>query len=186
MNFLQLSSIAALTFMNPQARGANWIEGVLEYASITRRAFEAIAELQGFALDYDLRLPEPAHKRFEESGFEKMLVDIAQLPITSAFQEWERDLLASIPKFLLNHARYRDWFEAETVADIAQLTGEALENIDAADEALMQCITKGDPDEDEALVRLFHRRLLRLSMIIAGTDPDDDNPLFHRLDPILE
>jgi aminoglycoside phosphotransferase (APT) family kinase protein len=186
VNFLQLSSIAALTFMNPQARGANWIEGVLEYASITRRAFEAIAELQGFALDYDLRLPEPAHKRFEESGFEKMLVDIAQLPITSAFQEWERDLLASIPKFLLNHARYRDWFEAETVADIAQLTGEALENIDAADEALMQCIAKGDPDEDEALVRLFHRRLLRLSMIIAGTDPDDDNPLFHRLDPILE
>jgi hypothetical protein len=185
VNFLQLSSIAALTFMNPHARGANWIEGVLEYASITRRAFEAIAELQGFELDYDLHLPEPAHKRFEESGFEKMLVDIVQLPITTAFQEWERDLLASIPKFLLNHARYRDWFEAETVSDIAQLLGETFQNIDAADEALMLRIAKGNPDEDEALVRLFHRRLLRLSMIIAGTDPDDDNPLFHKLDPIL-
>src|SRR5262249_18149661 len=176
VNFLQLSAIAALTFMNPQARGANWIEGVLEYASISRRAFEAIAELQGFALDYDLHLPDPAHKRFEESGFEKMLVDITRLPITSAFQEWERDLLASIPKFLLNHARYRDWFEAETVADIARLTGESFVNLDAADEALMQRIAKDDPHEDEALVRLFHRRTLRLSMIIAGTDPDEENP----------
>jgi hypothetical protein len=31
----------------------------------------------------------------------------------------------------------------------------------------------------------MHRRVLRFSMIIAGTAPDDDNPLFHKLDPIL-
>ena len=46
-------------------------------------------------------------------------------------------------------------------------------------------IGRNDPEDDEALVRLFHRRALRLSMIIAGTDPDDENPLFHKLDPIL-
>ncbi len=184
--FLQLSAIAAMTFMNPNVRGANWIEGVLEYASISRRAFEAIAELQGFQLDYDLHLPEPVIKPFEDSGFQKLLVDIEQLPVSSSFQEWERELLGAIPKFLLNYARHRDWFEAETAADIERLTGRSLDDAVAADAALMEVIGAGDPERDEDLVRLLHRRTLRLSMIIAGTDPDDANPLFHKLDPILE
>lgn len=185
VNFLQLSAIAATTFMNPHARGANWIEGVLEYASISRRAFEAIAELEGFPLDYDLHLPESVEQPWEASGFEKLLVDIAQLPTSSAFQEWERDLLGAIPNFLRNYSRYRGWHEAETMADIARLTGSSSSSAGEADAALMEFIQVGDPDRDEALVRLLHRKVLRLSMIIAGTDPDDENPLFHKLDPIL-
>ena len=185
VNFLQLSAIAAMTFMNPQVRGANWIEGVLEYASISRRACEAIAELQAFELDYDLQLPAPATKPFEDSGFEKMLVDIERLPTSSAFADWERELLAAIPRFLLNYARYRDWFEAETAADMGRLLGQTCESVTSADDALRELIAGGDPDRDEAIVRVLHRRLVRLSMIIAGTNPDFENPLFHRLDPIL-
>lgn len=185
VNFMQLSAIAAMTFMNPEVRGANWIEGVLEYASISRRGFEAIAELQGLTLDYDLHLPEPVTKAWETSGFEKLLVDIERLPISNAFEDWERDLLGAIPRFLLNYARYRDWFERETIAEIGDLAGEQLEDLPAADAVLSKIIALGDPDRDEALVRLLHKRSLRLSMIIAGTDPDDENPLFHKLDPIL-
>ena len=184
-NFLQLSAIAALTFMNPHIRGANWIEGVLEYASISRRAFEAIAELQGIPLDDDLHLPEPVEHPWEASGFEKMLVDIAQLPISSAFQEWERDLLGSIPAFLRNYSRYRGWHESETIADIERLTSESYGDAAEADRALMAFIQKSGADRDEALVQLLHRKVLRLSMIIAGTDPDEANPLFQKLPPIL-
>ena len=111
---------------------------------------------------------------------------MSQLPISSAFQEWQRELLSLIPKFLLNYARYRDWFEAERVETIAKLTRGSFENIDSADEALVQRHDHDDPGDDEALVRLFHRRALCLSMTIAGTDPDDKTPLFHKLDPILE
>lgn len=185
VNFLQLSGIAAMTFMNPHVRGANWIEGVLEYASITRRAFEAIAELQGFAVDHDLQLPTPVDQPWEASGFEKLIVDIGQLPISSAFKEWERDLLGAIPKFLLNYSRHRAWFERETIAEIEQLVGRSCDDAASADAALMEVIRAGDADRDEALVRLLHRKSLRLSMIIAGTDPDTSNPLFHKLDPIL-
>ena len=64
--------------------GANWIEGVLEYGSISRRAYEAVAELQGIALDYDLHLPQPESSPWEESGLEKLLVDITRLPTSSA------------------------------------------------------------------------------------------------------
>ena len=183
--FLQMAGIAAKFFGNPKAIGGNWIEGLLEYASITRRAYEAIAELQGIQLEYNLELPEAEYRSLEESGLKKLLVDIDRLPTSSAFEEWERDLLHAIPAFLLNHARYRDWFERATINDISAITGEAYDNLTPAEEALMARIALNAVEDDALLVPAMHRRSLRLSMIIAGTNPDPDNPLFHILDPIL-
>ncbi|MBW2501145.1 MAG: phosphotransferase [Deltaproteobacteria bacterium] len=183
--FLQFAAIAAMFFTEPDARGSNWIEGILEYASIARRAYEAIAELQGIELDHDLHLPEPDVHPLEASGLNKLLIDIERLPTSSAFEPWERDLLGAIPQFLLNHARYRRWFEAEAVADINRITGKAFDDLSSADVAVTELIAADDPSRDEELVRIMHRRILRLSMIIAGTDPSDENPLFYKLDPIL-
>ena len=165
--------------------GGNWIEGLLEYASITRRACEAIAELQGIDLDHELELPEPVFKSLEESALKKMLADIERLPTSSSFEPWERDLLHAIPEFLLNYTRYRDWFEQATLADINEFAGQAYEDLSAADAAMMEAIASNDAADDEALVQMMHRRSLRLSMIIAGSNPNAENPLFHRLDPIL-
>ena len=94
-------------------------------------------------------------------------------------------MLGAIPKFLLNRARYGRWFEAEALRDIAGVTGESYGTLAVADQALREVIAAGDPSRDETLVQIFHRRVLRLSMIIAGTDPNDENPLFYKLDPIL-
>jgi aminoglycoside phosphotransferase (APT) family kinase protein len=183
--FLQLAGIATKFFGDPKAIGGNWIEGLLEYASITRRACEAIAELQGIELNHDLSLPEPRFKDLEESALKKLLVDIQRLPTSSAFEDWERDLLSAIPEFLLNHARYRDWFEQATINDITRLMGENFSDLQLADEAIKRRIADNNPADDEALVRIMHHRSLRLSMIIAGTNPNPENPLFHILDPIL-
>ena len=183
--FLQLAGIATRFFGDPKAIGGNWIEGLLEYASITRRACEAIAELQGIELDHQLSLPEPCTRSLEESALNKLMADIQRLPTSSAFQDWERDLLHAIPHFLLNHARYRDWFEGETIGDINSLTGATFTDLDSADEAIRQLIGENNPADDEGLVRIMHHRSLRLSMIIAGTNPNAANPLFHILDPIL-
>ena len=185
VGFLQLSAIAATFFMEPEVRGANWIEGVLEYASISRRAFEAIAELQGIALDRDLELPEPETQPWEDSGLRKLIVDTGRLPTSSAFEPWERDLLGDIPRFLLNLARYRNWLDRETVADVAAMTGRSLTDAASAEAALHEVIASNDPGRDDELVRTLHRRLLRFSMIVAGTAPNDANPFFHKLDPIL-
>ena len=188
--FLQLAGIAAKSFGNPDMPGGNWIEGILEYCSITRRALEGIAELKGMTLDYDLHLPEDkASEYWEDYGLRKLIADIERLPTSSSFEAWERSLLGDIPKFLLNNARYRGWFETEAVADINALTGGASTNLEEAEAAIMKLIaglgSRRDESHDEALVRIMHRRLLRLSMIVAGTDPDDGNPFFHRLEPIL-
>ncbi len=185
VNFLQLSGIAARFFMEPSIHGANWIEGMLEYASISRRAYEAIAELQGIDLDYDLHLPQPVSSVWEESGLEKLLVDIARLPTSRVFEDWERDLLHAIPEFLLNYSRYRGWFERETLADMSVVMAKGFDDLAEADAAAMTAIAEADSGMDERWVQALHRRSLRLSMIIAGTDPDSKNPLFHRLDPIL-
>lgn len=186
VSFLQLSSIAAKTFLEPDTRGANWIEGILEYASITRRALEAIAELRHIRLDYDLCLPEPKMRPWEDSGLRKLRVDIDRLPTSTSFQPWERDLLRAIPGFLLNYARHRDWFEQETTADFGRWAGRSFDDLASADDAAMELIPKVDPDREDELVAALHRRLLRFSMIVAGTNPDDQNPLFHKLDPILD
>ena len=183
--FLQLAGIATKFFGDPKAIGGNWIEGLLEYASITRRACEAIAEIQGINLDYDLQLPEPSIKGLEESALKKLLADIERLPTSGAFEVWERDLLHAIPEFLLNNARYRDWFEQQTINDINAFTAKTSMNLTDADAALSSAIEEGDKSNDQALVQILHKRSLRLSMIIANSNPDRSNPLFHILDPIL-
>ena len=32
----------------------------------------------------------------------------------------------------------------------------------------------------------MHRRMLRLSMITAGTNPDETNPFFYILEPVID
>ncbi|HKK51967.1 MAG TPA: hypothetical protein VKA74_10285 [Myxococcota bacterium] len=184
--FLQLSGIAAKLFMIPEVRGGNWIEGVLEYSSIMRRAFEAIAELQDIELDFDLHLPEPVIHDWEDSGLRKLLVDIERLPTSSAFQPWEKKLMGDIPRFLLGYARHRDWFEREAMDEISQVTGRAHASLAEADQAMFDVIAEDDAARDGLLVPILHRRMLRLGMILAGSDPDFANPLFHKLDPILD
>ncbi len=184
--FLQLSGIGAKMFMSPETRGGNWIEGALEYSSIMRRAFEAIAELQDIELDFDLHLPAPVIQDWEDSGLRKLLSDIERLPTSSAFQPWEKKLMADIPRFLLGYARHRDWFEREAINEISQVTGAAHASLADADRALFDVIAQDDAARDALIVPIMHRRLLRLGMILAGSDPDFGNPLFHRLDPILD
>ncbi len=184
--FLQLAVIGATFFMMPEIRGANWLEGILERASISRRALEAIAELHEVELDHDLHLPEPNPDPFELSGLSKLVTDIGRLPTSSAFAPWERELLQAIPEFLLNYSRYRGWFERATVGDIEAMLGTSFDDLSTADAALLDVIGSNDPARDDELIALLHRRALRLSMIVAGTDPDENNPFFYILEPILK
>lgn len=158
--FLQFAGIATKFFGDPKAIGGNWIEGLLEYASITRRAYEAIAELKDIPLDYGLVLPEMKHNALEESALEKLMVDIQRLPTSKAFEVWERDLLYAIPAFLLNYARYRHWYESATQADIETLLGKEFETLEQADRELHKVIAKNDQSFDAELVQLMHRRSL--------------------------
>ena len=82
--------------------------------------------------------------------------------------------------------RYRSWFETVSRTDIEAFLGESFDDLAAADAALQVRIGTDDPADDDALVRLMHRRMLRLSMITAGTNPDGTNPFFYILEPVID
>ncbi len=185
-SFLLFAAIAAKAFMEPDARDSNWIEGVFEYLSCARRALESIAELEGITLDHDLHLPAANGEFFADTGLQNLVIDIERLPLADAFADWERGILGAIPKYQLNYARYGSWLTAETIKDISRVTGKPHDSLAAAETAIMGVIEKADPKLDAELIRIMHRRTLRLSMLTAGTDPTDSNPFFVKLEPILK
>ena len=116
----------------------------------------------------------------------KLLNEIDILPVSRSFPEWQRELMVAIPRFLRNYAHYGRWYEDETLSEIAEMTGTRPENMAAADGVLKAFIQSADASRDADLVRFTHRRMLRLSLIVAGTNDIDGNPLFFRLEPILD
>ena len=70
--------------------------------------------------------------------------------------------------------------------EISQVTGREHATLAEADLAMFDVIAQDDAARDALIVPIMHRRLLRLGMILAGSDPDFANPLFHKLDPILD
>ena len=186
VNFLAFAASCAIMFMDPKQADSNWIEGILELTSISRRALEAIAELEKVELDYSFELPEPADARIEDMALEKLLLEIGRLPLSEAFPEWKRDLLAAIPRYLQNHAHYGRWYEQACLSDIQELTGVLPESMTAGERLLKTYIRESADGNDASLIKLFHRKMLRLSMVVAGSNPTDENPLFFRLEPILD
>lgn len=184
--FLAFAAIAANMFMNPDKPESNWIEGMLEMVSISRRALEGIAELEGIDLDYSIRLPDPHVSPLEDMALGKLLNEIDILPVSRSFAEWQRELMGAIPRFLRNYAHYGRWYEEETLREIAEMTGTKPENMAVADEVLKSFIQSVGGSRDADLVKFTHRRMLRLSLIVAGTNDVDGNPLFFRLEPILD
>ena len=184
-SFLLFAAIAAKAFMEPDARDSNWIEGVFEYLSCIRRALEAIAECEGITLDYDLRLPEPESGFFADLGLQKLVIDIGRLPVSDAFADWERGLLGAVATYQLNYARYGRWFAEATIKDISRITGKHHDTLDDAEAAIMAVIDTDAPKLDAELIRIMHRRSLRLSMLTVASDPDENNPFFIKLDNIM-
>ena len=184
--FLAFAAISANMFMDPNKPESNWIEGMLEMVSISRRALEGIAELEGIALDYGVRLPDPHVSPLEDMAIGKLLNEIDILPVSRSFPEWQRELMGAIPRFLRNYAHYGRWYEDETLSEIAEMTGTRPENMAAADGVLKAFIQSADASRDADLVRFTHRRMLRLSLIVAGSNDIEGNPLFYRLEPILD
>ncbi|MEA3301476.1 MAG: phosphotransferase [Pseudomonadota bacterium] len=186
VSFLAFAAISANMFMNPDKAESNWIEGILEMASISRRALESIAELENITLDYGIRLPGPAVTPLQDSAIGKLLNEIAMLPLSKTFASWQRDLMGAIPNFLRNYAHYGQWYEGETLRDIAALTGVTSANMKEADAVLKAYVAQDDPARDAAIVQCLHRQMWRLSLVIAGSNDIEGHPLFFRLEPILD
>ncbi len=58
-------------------------------------------------------------------------------------------------------------------------------NAVAADKALTAYVKHAGPEHDSALLKLFHRRLLRQRHVIVGPNPPPDHLVLMKMEPIL-
>ena len=173
--------ILALAKLTP---GGDFEECLLQIAYIGRRRVEAMAEFMGVELD-GIELPEAHVTPWEDLALNKLLFEIRRLPTSETFAEWQRNTIAAIPKFLLSQAHYGRWAESEDLREVGELLGRRFANMVEADEALRQFVLNAGPDYDIPLVKLFHRRLLRLCLVLAGPNASPEHLLFSKADPIL-
>jgi len=174
------------TALQEQHVGGDWGEVVMARAFIMRRTLDAMADCMGIDLDCDIELPAPRKTPIEDSGLQKLLLEISLLPLSDAFVGWQRDTLASIPRTLLQQVHYGQWIEQEYVADISKLLGRTFGTLDEADDALKAFVNSAAPEHDEALARLFHRHAYRSCLVIAGEGASKEHVMLAKIEPLLD
>ena len=168
-------------------KGGDWVEGIMLLAFIARRTLEAIAEIAGVALDdpQDIELPKAQISPHRELAMDKLEQEIANLPTSETFPDWQRDVLITLPQYLRHEAQFGRWMESENLREIGEAIHDASIDFVDSDRALKAYVQRAEPEEDAKLIRLFHRQYIRLCKVLAGPDAPKDHLLFLKIEPIL-
>lgn len=185
VSFLAEATYGPLFGMSETGRGGDWVESAVQVAIIGRRCMEALAEILGVELE-DMALPDPEPTPVEDQALAKLSADIGRLEETDALQDWQRGIMLSIPDFLRKRGHYRNWMERGDLDDVAQVIGSRSADVAEADRLLNAFIEGAGPEHDAALTRLFHRRMLRQCLVIAGPNPSPDHIALAKMEPILD
>ncbi|MBL0115192.1 MAG: hypothetical protein IPP45_06930 [Sphingomonadales bacterium] len=182
--FLTEAYYGPLFGLHDTGPGGDWVEGQVQVAIIGRRCLEALAEVIGVTLAWP-KLPAAETTLYEDLALAKLEADIARLPDHQLMQEWQRNILASLPRSLKQMGHYRFWRDSALVADVASLTGKAIASVGEAEAELLRFVQAAGPDQDEAILRLLHARLSRDCLVIAGENPAADHIALSPMEPIL-
>jgi hypothetical protein len=185
VNFLAMAMIPARLAMIDDYLGGSWVEGLMQVVFCGRRACDALADLIGVQLDRDMSLPPPHVAPYEDAAFQKLDREIAHLPVHSAFQPWERDIMRSLCGFLKNEARYGRWIEEEDLREIGEILGERPRDLADAESRLKAFVREAEPEMDGPLLQLIHRRLFRQCLLLAGADAPRDHLLLIPVEPLI-
>ncbi|MFA5548525.1 MAG: hypothetical protein WDA10_08305 [Porticoccaceae bacterium] len=182
--FLAVGYFGPLFALADPQPGGDWVESAVQVAFIGRRCFEALAEIVGVELD-EISLPDAHVTPWEDMALDKLLLEINRLPTSENFADWQRNTIASIPRFLINQVHYGRWAEEEDLKEMAAVLGHRPADIKQGDIALRDYVRTAPPAQDAALVKLFHRRLLRQCLVFAGPGAPADHLFFRKVEPIL-
>ena len=182
--FLVEAYYGPLIGLHDQQPGGDWVESYVQVAVIGRRALEALAELEDIALD-EISLPPAEQTPLEDLALTRLEAEITRLPAHPQMQDWQRNILASLPQMLRQIGHYRAWRDEAYCADVAALTGRPAGDVGDADAALLAFVRSAGPQADADIVRLLHRKLLRDCLIIAGENPPQDHIALAKIEPVL-
>jgi Phosphotransferase enzyme family len=162
------------------------VEGAIQVAFIGRRAAEAMAEILAVELDDQFQLPTPRATPMETLALDKLISEIDRLPLSDSLVDWQRSTIASIPRYLRNQLHYGAWAQQQELDELVDFLGYRPTDVVEADKALSAFIRQAGPELDTRLLKLFHRRLLRLCHVIAGPNPPRDHLVLMKVEPILQ
>lgn len=182
--FLALAYISPIIALSEKKPGADWMEASGQAAFIGRRGLEAMAEIVGVELD-DIQLPQPHVTPLEDLVLNKLVTEINHLPTSEVFADWQRNVLASLPHYLKSQVHYSRWMEEEDLREIGAVLGHRPANLIEADKQLKAFVQTAGAEHDAALIKLFHNRILRWCLVLAGPNAPKDHLLFVKIEPIL-
>jgi hypothetical protein len=119
-------------------------------------------------------------------AIKKLTYEINRLQLSDSFAAWQRATIASVPQYLLNQLHYGAWAQQQELDELVPVLGCRPANVVEADKALAVFVKKAGPEKDNMLVKLFHRRMLRLCHVITGPNPRPDNLVLMKVEPILQ
>jgi hypothetical protein len=183
--FLCIGYVAPMIAIDQEAPGGDWVESAMQVALIGRRIAEAMAEIVGVELD-EITLPAPHQSPMEELALGKLIAEIQKIPPSETYPGWLLNTVASIPEYLISQARYRGWAEQEDLNDVVAVLGYRPADLVELDRALVSFVREVRPEHDAALIRFFHRRLLRQCLIIAGPNAPANHLILAKVEPILQ
>lgn len=182
--FMALAYLGPLFGVDQTMAGGDWAESTVQSAFVGRRCAEGMAEIMGVTLDKSITLPDPHPHPIEEAGLRKLICDMKKIPTSELFPEWQRDLLVAVPEYMINQFRYGHWVEQQDLDDVETLLGQRPANRVDADVALRDFIAKAGPEHDEALIKLFYRRMLRWCHSIVGPDAPANHLVLLEMEPL--
>ena len=186
VSFLALATIGPMLALIEKHRGGDWVEALMQLAFIGRRTCDAIAEIIGVQFA-PMALPDIAHvSPYAEMAIDKLEAELAALPPSPDFADWQKGVLLSLPQYLRNNARYGPWLEEQDLLETSALIGQPVADLVDADRKLKAWVEAAGPEQDRALLTLFQRRLMRLCLLLAGKDAPADHLLFTPVEPILD
>jgi len=183
--FLAYAVFTPLFALQEPSPGGDWVEAAIQVAFIGRRAMEALAEILDVDLDDHIQLPAPRPTPLEDLALNKLIFEIERLPLSPLLADWQRATIASVPHFLRNQIRYGAWAREQELDELVEILGYRPADVVVADKALSAFVKAAGPELDTRLLKLFHRRLLRLCHVIVGPDPPADHLVLMRVEPIL-
>lgn len=135
-----------------------------------RVALESIAEINGWEPEV-FEPPSTGNTSRYAVVVDAMAADFQRHQAGDELARYQRDKNLRTLRFLHRTDAYQPGFEKAYLAEVAAITGASPENWQEADAVLEEHILRAGPEQDEALLRICWRQLLRQCFLLS--DPMD-------------
>ena len=151
-----------------------------------RVALESIAEINNWEPEI-FEPPQLENATRYSAVVDAMEVDFTRQQPGDELGRYQRDKNLRTLRFLRRTEAFQPAFEQAYLEDVSAITGSAPTNWYEADLVLEQYILEVGPEQDEALLRIFWRQLLRQCFLLSDPVDTTNNELLltplQRLDP---